>query len=145
MKEISISNLIASHKLIYDKRCRVIFPPDMFFRACTTISVNTWHVIFGQLNRPHWGKYLSKYLTNLMYKICFTISFISCLYVFRAYVLIIRGQNCRLVHETATYKYDDTRGCVMQFWPPDDEHICSKYVEAWNKTYCETNFVHQFG
>jgi len=32
-----------------------------------------------------------------------------------------------------TYKCDDTRGCVMQFWPPDDEHISSKHVEAWNK------------
>jgi len=21
----------------------------------------------------------------------------------------------------------------MQYWPPDDEHICSKHVEAWNK------------
>jgi len=28
---------------------------------------------------------------------------------------------------------DDTRVCVMQFWPPDDEHMCSKHVEAWNK------------
>ena len=26
----------------------------------------------------------------------------------------------------------------MQFWPPDDEDMCSKYVEAWNKTYCKT-------
>ena len=34
--------------------------------------------------------YLSQYLTNLMYKIFFTISFISCLYMFRAHVLIIR-------------------------------------------------------
>jgi len=51
----------------------------------------------------------------------------------------------RLVHETATYTCDDTRGCVMQFWPPDDEHMCSKHVEAWNKTYCETHFVHQVG
>ena len=33
-------------------------------------------------------------------------------------------------HETATYRCDDTRGCVMQFWPPDDEHMCSKHVEA---------------
>jgi len=41
-----------------------------------------------------------------------------------------------------TYRYDDTRGCVMQFWPPDDEHMCSKHVEAWNKTYFKTNFVH---
>jgi len=40
---------------------------------------------------------------------------------------------------------DDTRGCVMQFWPPDDEHMCSKHVEAWNKTYCEKNFAHQVG
>ena len=28
-----------------------------------------------------------------------------------------------LVHETATYRCDDARGCVMQFWPPDDEHM----------------------
>jgi len=32
-----------------------------------------------------------------------------------------------------TYRCDDTRGCVMQFLPPDDEHVCSKHVEAWNK------------
>jgi len=33
---------------------------------------------------------LTQYLTNFMHKICFTISFISCLYMFRAHVLIIR-------------------------------------------------------
>ena len=33
----------------------------------------------------------------------------------------------------------------LQFWPPDDEHMCSKHVEAWNKTYCKTNFVRQVG
>jgi len=32
-----------------------------------------------------------------------------------------------------TYRCDDTRGCLMQFWPPDDEHVCSKHVEAWNE------------
>jgi len=37
------------------------------------------------------------------------------------------------VHGTATYTCDDTRGRVMQFWPPDDEHMCSKHVEVWNK------------
>ena len=62
---------------------------------------------------------LSQHLTNLMHKICFTISFISCLYMFRAY------------HHT--YWCDDTKGCVTQFWPPDDEHMCSEHVEAWNK------------
>ena len=35
-----------------------------------------------------------------------------------------------LVHETATYRCNDTRGCVMQFCPPDDEHMCSKHVET---------------
>ena len=34
------------------------------------------------------------------------------------------------VHGTATYRCDDTRGCIVQFWPPDDEHVCSKHVEA---------------
>ena len=35
--------------------------------------------------------YLSQYLTNLMHKLCFTISFISCLYMFRTHVL----ETCR--------------------------------------------------
>ena len=74
-----------------------------------------------------------------MHKICFTVGFISCLYMFRAHVLIIRRSKLHytafgiitpLVHETATYRCDDTRGCVMQFSPPDDEHMCSKHVEA---------------
>ena len=102
--------------------------------------------------------FLSQYLTNLMHKICFAKSFNSCLYMFRAHALIIRRSKLcykasdiitpiggRPVHETATYRFDDTRGCVMQFWPPDDEHMCSKHVEAWNKTYCKTNFVHHVG
>jgi len=71
---------------------------------------------------------LSQYLTNLMHKICFTVSFISCLYMFRAHVFIIRRSKLhytasgiitpiggRPVHETTTYRCDDTRGCVMQF------------------------------
>jgi len=30
------------------------------------------------------------------------------------------------VHGTATYKYGDTRCCIIQFLPPDDEHIVLK-------------------
>jgi len=37
---------------------------------------------------------------------------------------------CRRRH---VVRCDDTRGCVLQFWPPDDVHMCSKHVEAWNK------------
>ena len=36
---------------------------------------------------------------------------------------------CQSVHGTATYRCDDTRDCVIQFCPPDDEHMCSKHVE----------------
>ena len=75
--------------------------------------------------------------------------FISSLYMFRAHVLIVRraklyytasgiitligGRPVQSVHGTATYRCDDTRDCIIQFCPPDDEHICSKHVEAWNK------------
>ena len=33
-------------------------------------------------------------------------------------------------HRTATYSCNDTRDCIIQFCPPDDEHMCSKHVEA---------------
>ena len=63
--------------------------------------------------------------------------------MFRAHVLIVRRAKLyytasgiirpiggRPVHRTATYKCDDTRDCIVQFWPPDDKHLCSKHVEA---------------
>jgi len=58
---------------------------------------------------------------NLFYN-----KFISCLYMFRAPcahrqdVKIVLSQP---VHGTATYRCDDTRGYIIQFWPPDDEHM----------------------
>ena len=27
------------------------------------------------------------------------------------------------VHGTATYRWDDTTGCIIQFWPDDDGHM----------------------
>ena len=33
------------------------------------------------------------------------------------------GSLSQPVHRTATYRCDDTRGCIIQFWPPDDEHM----------------------
>ena len=82
--------------------------------------------------------------------------FISSLYMFRAHVLIVRRAKLyytvsgiitpiggRPVHGTTTYRCDDTRDCIIQFCPPDDEHMCSKHVEAWNKLI--KNLVHQVG
>ena len=41
--------------------------------------------------------------------------------------------STRAHHQEVTYRCDDTRCCIVQFWPPDDEHVCSKHIEAWNK------------
>ena len=66
--------------------------------------------------------------------------------MFRAHVLIVSRAKLYYtasgvittigghpVHGTATYSCDDTRDCIVQFCPPNDEHMCSKHVEAWNK------------
>ena len=91
-----------------------------------------------------------------MHKILFYNKFVICVYMFRALLCSSSGgQNCTIqplvslhvqvavpctgwvlsqsVHRTATYRCDDTRCCIIKFWPPDDEHMCSKHVEAWNK------------
>jgi len=72
-------------------------------------------------------------------KILFYNKLISCLYMFQApcahyqevkivlysiwYHHTYRSQP---VHGTATYWCDDTRACIIQFWPPDDEHMVLK-------------------
>jgi len=89
---------------------------------------------------------------------CFTISLFHASTCFEHMCSSSGGKNCisqplvsthsvggrpvyRLrLHETATYRCDDTRGCVMQFWPPDDEHMCSKHMEAWNKLIVKQKF-----
>jgi hypothetical protein len=51
-----------------------------------------------------------------------------------------RWPSLAQAHGTATYRCDDTKGCVMQFWPPDDECMYSKHVEAWNKLIVKQKF-----
>ena len=61
--------------------------------------------------------------------------------MFRAHVLIVRRAKLyytvsgvitpiggrpilsQSVHGTATYRCDDTRDCIINFLPPDDEHM----------------------
>ena len=75
---------------------------------------------------------LSQYLTNLMHKLLFYNRF----YFMPLHV----SSTLHSLWYNHTYSCDDTRGCVMQYWPPDAEHMCSKHVEAWNKTCCKTKF-----
>jgi hypothetical protein len=49
-------------------------------------------------------------------------------------------EDCQPVHKTATYRCDDTRCCVIEIWPPDDDHMCSKHVEASNKLIVKQKF-----
>ena len=63
-----------------------------------------------------------------MHKICFTISF---------YFMPLHVSSTCAHHQEVKIVYTAsgiiTPLGLMQFWPPDDEHMCSKHVEAWNK------------
>ena len=63
-----------------------------------------------------------------MHKICFTVSLFHASTCFEHHVLIVRRAKLYYtasgiitpiggcpVHETATYMYNDTRGCIMKF------------------------------
>ena len=136
-----INGTIFEKETVLNTKCVFWFSVQLLTETFLIISINERDMIGknGIVVCMWRSGYLFQYLTNFMHKICFTISFISCLYMFRAHVLIIRRSKLhytasgRLVHQTDTYRCNDTRGCVMQFWPPDDEHMCSKHVEAWNK------------
>ena len=71
-----------------------------------------------------------------MQKICLTISLCHASTCFEHHVLIVRRAKLyytvsgiitpiggRPVHGTATYKCNDTRGCIIQFLTPDDKHM----------------------
>ena len=68
-------------------------------------------------------------------KFLFYNKFISFLYMFRAHVLIIRRSKLHYTPSGKVWCY-----CVMQFWPPNDEHMCSKHVQAWNKLIVKQKF-----
>ena len=42
----------------------------------------------------------------------------------------VGGRPVHRLREDWIYRCDDSRGYIVQFWPPDDEHVCSKHVEA---------------
>ena len=86
---------------------------SIFFYVLLTVHLSIFISEFNQLDAQNF---------------CFTIGFISYIYVFRVRVLIIRRSKLhytasgiitrigdRLGHEMATYTCDDTRACVMQF------------------------------
>jgi len=92
------------------------------------------YIHFDVLLTVHLSIFISVINQLVAQKFCFTISLFHALHV---------SSTCAHHHKVKialhslwyhhTYRCDDTSGCVIQFWPPDDEHMCSKHVEAWNK------------
>jgi len=78
---------------------------------------------------------MSLTLTELMLVLIPVLFKRNKLIILKIYVTLcgIRTVLSQSVHRTATYRCDDTRDCITQLCPPDDEHMCSKHVEAWNK------------
>ena len=90
-------------------------------------------------------------------KFCLTISLFHASICFGHNVLIIRcskfyytaygiitrvgGRHVqRLCTGRPPTECDYTRCCIIQFWPPNDKHMCSKHVEAWNKPTVKQKF-----
>ena len=42
------------------------------------------------------------------------------------------------VHQTATYRCDDTRCCIIHFWPPDNEQTAPETCRGIQYTYYKT-------
>ena len=82
-------------------------------------------------------------LTNFMHKVSFYNKFISCLYMFRA--PCAHHQEIKIVLYSIwyhhTYRCDDTRCCIIQFGPPDDEHMVLETCRGMKQTYCKTKLL----
>jgi len=102
---------------------------------CLIKYQNKWMFIFAFCNSSQYfdvcwpciSVYLSQYLTNLMHKICFTISFISCLYMFRAHVLIIRRSK---LHYTASGIITPIGGRLVHGLT-EDQRLCNAILTSW--------------
>jgi len=44
------------------------------------------------------------------------------------------------LHVSSTCAHHQEVKCVRQYWRPDDVHMCSKHVEAWNKLTVKHKF-----
>jgi len=101
-------------------------PPPRCVTVCHHISTGLYQQLFGVLLTVHLSIILV--INQLNAKTLIYNKFIICLYMFRA--LCAHQQKVKIVLLYAVRwtgrqptECDDTRCCIMQFWPPDDEHI----------------------
>ena len=97
-------------------------------RLCINEQQLESHILYTECAKIKKNYSGAKGLTNLMQRNLFYNKFISCLYMFRgpcAYSQEVKivlyslwyhhTVGGRPVHRTATYRCDDTRGCIIQF------------------------------
>ena len=109
-------------------------PPLISVFACLW---NSSLLIFCVLLRVHLSIYFLLVINQLdVQKFCFIVSLFHASTCFDHHVLIIRRSK---LYYTASGIITPI-GCIIQFWPPDDKHMCSKHVEAWNKLTIKQNF-----
>jgi len=93
------------------------------FDVLLTVHLSIFVSVINQLDAQHF---------------CFTISLFHASTCFEYMCSSSRGQNCITQPLVPSHLYV---WCYQrQFWPPDDEHMCSKHVEAWNKLIVKQKF-----
>ena len=100
---------------------------DFYFNVLLTVHLNIFISVINQLDVQNF---------------CFTISFISCLYMFRA--LCAHHQEVKIVLYSIWYhhtcRWPPGAQVRVQFWPPDDEHMVLETCRAWNKLTVKQKF-----
>jgi len=97
-----------------------------------------WHV-FIQLNSrffdvlltAHLGIFFSVINQLVAQKFCFTVSLFHASTCFEHMCSSSGSQNCITQPLVSSH---------LQFWLPDDEHMCWKHVEAWNNLIVKQKF-----
>jgi len=139
--------MIVSVQLLFRLRFKIYcvtqslkFVESHLFRYSSANDHTITYLLVKQRSIPNFDVLLSVHLSIFSLVInqldaqnfCFTISLFHASTCFEHHVLIIRRSKFyytasgiitpisgRPVHRTTTYRCDDTRGCIIQFWPPD--------------------------
>jgi len=94
-----------------------------FFNILLTVHLSIFVSVINQLDAQNF---------------CFTISFFHASTCFEHMEVEIVLDSLWYHH---TYMCDDTRGCIIQFRPPDDEHMVLETCRGMKEIYCKTKIL----
>ena len=108
--------------------------PSVRPSVCLSVYPTTWNSsaptgrIFMKFHIWVFFENIIFVIDQLSAQICFIISLLYSCTCFEYYVLIIRRSKLYytasgiITLRQVSGQCDDTRSCIIQFWPPDDEH-----------------------